>query len=114
MVGKARAFAPGIPKARARVPRKVIGGMEAGAEEIVQSIGDSFIAVYRAEPLTRIAIVKDGLPADYLDKLARRLKCPRTACCQRWASRRRRSAAKSAKKSRSPQTTVRVRSGWRG
>jgi putative toxin-antitoxin system antitoxin component (TIGR02293 family) len=73
MAGKARALVAGVRKARGLVSHKVIGTMETGAQEIVHSIGDSFIEVYRAEPLTRIAIVKDGLPADYLDKLARRL-----------------------------------------
>ncbi|WP_235579384.1 antitoxin Xre-like helix-turn-helix domain-containing protein [Pseudorhodoferax sp. Leaf274] len=37
----------------------------------------SFIDVFRAEPLARVRMIKAGLPADYLDQLARRMKMPK-------------------------------------
>lgn len=37
----------------------------------------SFIGVYRAEPLARVRMIKAGLPADYLDQLARRMNMPK-------------------------------------
>lgn len=37
----------------------------------------SFVDVFRAEPLTRVRMIKDGLPADYLDQLSRRMKMPK-------------------------------------
>lgn len=37
----------------------------------------SFVDVYRAEPLTRVKIIKQGLPADFLDQLSRRMNMPK-------------------------------------
>ena len=37
----------------------------------------SFIDVFRAEPLTRVKMIKQGLPADFLDQLSRRMNMPK-------------------------------------
>jgi putative toxin-antitoxin system antitoxin component (TIGR02293 family) len=37
----------------------------------------SFVDVYRAEPLTRVQMVKQGLPADYIDRLAKSMAMPK-------------------------------------
>lgn len=37
----------------------------------------SYADLYRAEPLARVQMVKEGLPADFLDGLSRRLHMPK-------------------------------------
>ena len=37
----------------------------------------SFVDVFRAEPLTRVKMIKEGLPADFLDQLSRRMNMPK-------------------------------------
>jgi len=73
MTAKAHAIAPGARPPRATPARQRAGAEAADAQEKVESPADSFLDLYRAEPLARVALVKEGLPASYLDKLARRM-----------------------------------------
>ncbi|HSV80735.1 MAG TPA: antitoxin Xre-like helix-turn-helix domain-containing protein [Ramlibacter sp.] len=72
MVSKAPALVPRTRKSSGPLPRR-LSGLSADSSARALKLGTSFIEVYRAEPLTRITIIKDGLPADYLDVLSRRL-----------------------------------------
>ena len=68
---------------RARRGRRQVGGngqsvaaTEQAGRQKPTSIY-SFIGVFRAEPLTRVRMIKEGLPPDYLDQLSRRLNIPK-------------------------------------
>ena len=68
-------------KGRARKETKAFAAVDAVSRAMADAepsgydlaVRYSFLDVYFAEPLTRVTIVKDGLPADYLDKLAKSL-----------------------------------------
>ena len=62
-------------RTRLQAPRR---DLRPAPHEQVQSTDlYSFVDVYRAEPLTRIKLIKQGLPADFLDQLSRRMNMPK-------------------------------------
>jgi putative toxin-antitoxin system antitoxin component (TIGR02293 family) len=64
---------PRVSKAHAARPVRA-----RGADPLAPRAGAlSFIDVYRAEPLARVRMVKEGLPADYLDRLAKDMAVPK-------------------------------------
>lgn len=67
---------PARAPARTGIDVQVLRRREAG--QIGTGVGNySFVEVFRAEPLTRVKLIRDGLPADFLDQLSRQMKIPK-------------------------------------
>lgn len=65
---------------KARVPQATrvhVVSSDASVATLEETSIYSFVDVFRAEPLTRVRMIKEGLPADYLDQLSRRMKMPK-------------------------------------
>lgn len=74
------------PKAALTSPRRVVGDLTAGKPthkgHVVNARGSqdeiySFLDVFNAEPLTRVRIIKGGVSASYVDRIAREMGMPK-------------------------------------
>lgn len=69
---------PQRAKAPPRPVKSVRGLLKGGDLKTHGGIGTySFVEVFRAEPLARVRLIKEGLPADFLDRLSRQMNMPK-------------------------------------
>ena len=65
------------PRSSALKAREAATAPARAAGKARQALIYSFLDVYRAEPMARVEIIKHGLPADYIDELARQMAMPK-------------------------------------
>ena len=81
MVLKSAVPAYGIKRAGPRASRppstSPVSVSKVRATNATPSTAHGFVDVYRAEPLARLRLIKDGVPADHVDRLAREMGMPK-------------------------------------